>query len=98
MAKSPRVNKSEALGKMLLPRRRDLRASFDARRSTNIGLVARFGAGVLDDPLLVARDLRRSKLVSQLVDLPGELERQLIAVVHSGAGIDADIEGLVDRH
>src|SRR2546430_5272643 len=75
-----------------------LRASLDARRSTNIGLVARFGAGVLDDPLLVARELRRSKLEGQLVDLAGELERKLVAVIHSGAGIDADVERLVDCH
>src|SRR5690349_12202916 len=63
-----------------------------------VGLVAGFGASVLDDPPLVARNLRRSELERQLVDLAGELERQLVAVVHAGAGINADVEGLVDRH
>ena len=62
-----------------------LRASFDARRSTNIGLVARFFERVPHDLLLVARHLRRPEIEGQLVDLPGELERQLVAVIHPGA-------------
>src|SRR5262249_22336156 len=72
-------------------------ASFDARRSM-VSLVACLATGMLDDPLLVARYLRRSKLERQLVDLAGELERQLVAVIHARAGINADVEGLVDRH
>src|SRR5215471_16799125 len=53
---------------------------------------------MLDNPLLVARYLRRSKLERQLVYLARELERQLVAVIHASSGINADVEGLVDRH
>ena len=48
--------------------------------------------------LFVTRHLRRAKLVGQLVDLSREAERQLVAIVHRGAGITADVKGLVDRH
>src|SRR5215207_3200164 len=68
----------------------------DARRSEGIRLVSRSFQRMPHALLLVAGDLRRSKLEGQLVDLAGELERQLVAVIHSGAAIDADVECLVE--
>src|SRR3954454_5790717 len=63
-----------------------------------IGLVSRSFERVPHQLLLTARHLRRAKLVGQLVDLAGEAERQLVAVVHRGAGVTADVKGFVDRH
>ena len=44
-------------------------------------------------------ELRRPDLDRQLVERAGEAERHLVVlVVDRRAGIDADVEGLVDRH
>jgi hypothetical protein len=64
-----------------------------------LALVFRLGEGVLDDLMILARELHRPELVSDLRDLAGEAERQLvIAIVHRRAGIHADIESLVQCH
>src|SRR5271167_1022366 len=48
--------------------------------------------------VVVCGKLRRTEFEGQLVDLAGEWERYLIVVVvHSGAGIHADVEGLVSH-
>jgi hypothetical protein len=60
--------------------------------------VPRFFKCVPHELLIIAGQLRRPEVECQLVDLPCELERQLVAVIHPRAGIDADIEGLVDCH
>ena len=70
----------------------------DARRSKGIRLVPRFFKRVAHELLIIAGQLRWPEVECQLVDLPGKLERQLIAVIHPRAGIDANIEGLVDCH
>ena len=47
--------------------------------------------------IIFFRQFRGSQLDRQLVELAGEAERRLVVVVvHARAGIDSDIEGLVD--
>ena len=59
------------------------------------GLVARFGAGVLDGALLVAGELHRPEFERQLVELAVEAEWNLIVVVVDWrARVDPDIESL----
>lgn len=49
--------------------------------------------------LVVGGQLRRAKVEGQLVDLAVEMEgRLIILVVHPGAEVDPDVEGLVDRN
>src|SRR4051794_15973022 len=83
----------------MLSQPNDESASVLQRSQINwIRLISRSFERVPHQLLLTARHLRRAKLVGQLVDLAGEAERQLVAVVHRGAGITADVKGLVDRH
>src|SRR5271156_4306743 len=42
--------------------------------------------------------LLRPELERQLVDFAGEVERQLVAIVHRCAGIAADVKGLINGH
>jgi hypothetical protein len=68
----------------------------DARKTAH-GSVVRCCARVLDDLLIVARELRRPQFESELIELASEPERHLIVlVVHWRACIDAYIEGFVD--
>src|SRR5947207_2582228 len=51
-----------------------------------------------EPPPIRRRHLRRSELDRQLVDRAGELERQPVAVVHTRAGVHADVECFVKGH
>src|SRR5436190_24241272 len=53
-----------------------------------------FGLGLL----VLSRHLVRPEFVGQLVNRPGKVEGQRVAVVHPRAGIAADVEGLVEGH
>src|ERR1700737_100597 len=48
--------------------------------------------------LFVICHLFRTKFVRQLVDLAGEAERQLVAVIHRRAGVTPDVKRFVDGH
>src|SRR6266567_6017938 len=48
--------------------------------------------------LFLRRHLVRPELEGQLVDCPGELKRQRVAVVDSRPGVASDVERFVDRH
>src|SRR5262245_58440046 len=59
----------------------------------------RSGESMLNDLMVLARKLLRSKLEGELVELAGEAERHLIVlVVYGRAGIDTHVEGLIDTH
>src|SRR5215467_5848394 len=60
--------------------------------------VARCGYRPLHDLAIGLCQLLRPELVGQLVDRPGELERQLVAFVDRRAGVHSDVERLVERH
>src|SRR5262249_20092751 len=63
-----------------------------------LSLIIRVSAGVPNDLMIIAGQLRRPELETKLVDLASEAERHLvILVVNGGAGIDSHIEGLVYR-
>ena len=70
----------------------------DMNRHDLSRLVPRSFERVSNDLLLILRHLRRAKLEGQLVDLAGEAEGQLIAVVHRRAGVAADVKRFVDGH
>src|SRR5213592_1727470 len=61
-------------------------------------LVRGFGDRICCGLLLLCCHLRRAKLDSQLVNRAGELERQLVAVVHARACVQADIEVFINGH
>jgi hypothetical protein len=48
--------------------------------------------------LVIRRQLRLPEIKGQLVDGSGEMERQLVTVVHRRTGIATNIEALVDGH
>ena len=56
------------------------------------------GYGVIHFLLILCQQLRRTELVGELVNRSSEVERNIIGKVHWGAGIAADVEGLVDDH
>jgi hypothetical protein len=61
-------------------------------------LVIDFGHRVIHLLLVLCRQLRWPEVVGQLVDCPGEAEWDVIGPVHWRAGIESNVEGLVDRH
>src|SRR5436190_22183401 len=63
-----------------------------------VSLVGGFGDCDRGVMLFLGRHLRRSEVESQLVDGSGEAERKLITIIDPRAGIEAYVEGLVDRH
>src|SRR5262249_45127438 len=64
-----------------------------------IPLVLRFLERVLHHPAMLCRQLLGPELDGHFGELTGEAERNLvILVVDRRAQVDADIEGLVDRH
>lgn len=61
-------------------------------------LISRFGGRFLHLLLFCFGQLHRPEVKGQLIDLAVETERHLVVVViHSRAGVDADIEGFVLR-
>ena len=77
------------------------RSWMDARAGQRIfaHLVVRSGERMLDGLVVVLSELRWPQLDGQLVERAGKAERRLVVLVlHAQAGINADIEGLVDRH
>ena len=70
------------------------------REATDVAcLIVHSGERILNDLVVVLGQLRRPKLDGQLVELAGEAERHLVVVVvDRRARVDADVEGLVDRH
>src|SRR4030095_7328592 len=79
---------------------RTLRGATRAFQDRVIGvrLVIRSGDGFGLSLLILRRHLVRLELNSQLVELSGEAERRLVVlVIHPRAGINPDIEGLIDR-
>src|SRR5690349_16374406 len=61
--------------------------------------VMRGSERMLNGPPVVARELLRRELERDLVELPGEAERDLVVlVVHRCTGVDADVEGLINGH
>src|ERR1700756_4275748 len=64
-----------------------------ASSGSNARLVSRLGERVLNDLVILARELHRPKLVSELRYLAVKAERQLVVVVvYRRAGIDTDVE------
>src|SRR5712671_1424153 len=61
-------------------------------------LVHGFADSFCSGLLLRRRHLRRPEIKGQLVDFAGEAERELVTLVHRRAGIDPNVEGLVDGH
>src|SRR6266567_3873112 len=61
-------------------------------------LVCGLGDRICRGLLFLRRHLRRTELDGQLVDAPGELKRQLVALVHARAGVQANVEGFVNGH
>src|SRR5262249_42798620 len=61
--------------------------------------VACRGPGVLDDLLVIARQLRRSRLDRQFAERAGKAERRLVVFVfHARPRIDSDVKRLINRH
>ena len=56
-------------------------------------LVIRALRGIFSGFLVDRQQLRRPELERQFVDGPGEVERQLVIVIDTGARIAPDIEG-----
>src|SRR5207247_58427 len=63
-----------------------------------IRLVRGWDEFLLNGPLFRRGHLRPAQLEGELVNRAGEPERQLVALVHSRAGIQADVEGFVNGH
>jgi hypothetical protein len=61
-------------------------------------LVMRRGQSVRCGLFFNFGQLRRPEFEGQLVDRAGELERQLVAVIHPRASIEPNIEGLINGH
>src|SRR5262245_16876822 len=61
--------------------------------------VACRGPGVLDDLLVIARQLCRSRLDRQFAERAGKAERRLVVFVfHARPRIDSDVKRLINRH
>src|SRR5262249_52824451 len=68
-------------------------------RSSRGASVACRGPGVLDDLLVVARQLRRSRLDRQFAERAGKAERRLVVFVfHARPRIDSDVKRFINRH
>src|SRR5438045_478474 len=65
---------------------------------TNDWLVCGFGDSVCCGPLLRRRHLRRTEFEGQLIDCAREAEWEFVALIHSGAGVQANVEGFVNGH
>src|SRR5215475_5543040 len=62
-----------------------------------LGSIMRVGARVLDDLLIITRELRRPEFERELVQFAGEAERHLVVLVVDGrTGVDAHVEGFID--
>src|SRR5205823_6994386 len=76
---------------------KDVAPAFRNRPGKLLGRKSGFFSFLLKEFLLFGRPIRRFELNGQLAELAGKAERRLIVlVVHAGAGIDTDIERLID--